>query len=79
MYRRTHERTLEKKRKVSENKAKRENENKTKVIKWRDIRSWKKHFNRLKCGLECWREKKEMKKKNQKKTKEKLRERILPA
>ena len=50
-----------KKTKVSENKAKRENENKTKGIKWRDIRSWKKHLNRLKCGLECWKEKKEMK------------------
>ena len=57
-----------KKTKVSENKAKRENENKTKRIKWRDIRSLKKHFNRLKCGLECWKEKKEMKKKNQRKT-----------
>ena len=56
------------KTKVSENKAKRENENKTNGIKWRDIRSWKKHLNRLKCGLECWKEKKEMKKKIQRKT-----------
>lgn len=66
MFRRTHERTLEKKRKVSENKAKRENENKTKGIKWRDIRSWKKHLNRLKCGLECWKEQKEILKKPKK-------------
>ena len=64
---RTHARTYpRKKTKVSENKAKRENENKAKGIKWRDIRSWKKHFNRLKCGLECWKEKKEMKKKTKK-------------